>query len=557
MILPSSKVELLRKVLSIRDACRASAASRASLCRAQNTWIQAGRASGNRAIVNKLYSHIDRLASHLFSPADLRFVLDFESHHPKEVLAQAEMASRVLTREWERNDIDVAFAAAVGTSLSYGSAIMKQLWGHSGLESKIIMPWQFGVYREDLNNIEDQEALCESGQMTLEEAWRRVSHLPDAEGMFKRIRAGASQDGVGDVNNSYFHNVLSTSILNTDLTSSRSQPGGIVQLASDPSTAIMGPEIAVDLVNFHEIWVKDDDLEDYVTVLLIEPDIIVSPYHQKKNMFAPQTQPFSLIQPNFQAGYFWGRSEIVDLIGMQEELATSMDDLKRLVGLQVDKLLAFTGGEGITDEKYSNFRGAGYIDLGQSGDVKDLTPPIPAALFQTIELLGKMMEEVSGFGNIMSGQGEPGVRAGTHAEMLMKTASPRLRDRALLVERQCGLAADKTLELLQAKDGRAYTTDPTQGKPSEFLLFDLPDDRRVSVDSHSSSPIFSDDHQQLVAFGVKAGFLDGASAIEMLPYPNKDLLKQRYAEAQAAKAKMIQEHPELLGKQQHGGHGKH
>jgi hypothetical protein len=227
-----------------------------------------------------------------------------------------------------------------------------------------------------------------------------------------------------------------------------------------------------------------------------------------------------------------------------------MEDVRRLMGLQFDKLLAFSGNEGITDEKYDQFRQAGYVDVGAGGSVTDLTPKMPAEAFQAIEMLNRYMDEVSGFGNIMSGQGEPGVRSGNHAESAIKMASPRLRDRSLLLERQCAAAADKTLALLEEKDGRAYSTDPTAGAVSEFLLFDLPEDRRVTVDSHSSSPVFAEDHQQVVAFGVKAGFIGGDSDIEMLSLPNKDVLKQRYQKMQQAKQQLIEkaEHDPALAK---------
>ena len=547
MILPSGRTALLDRMLEVKEACRASAPQRAALCRAQNLWIQTGRASGSRALINKLYSHIDRLSAHLYSPAELRFILDFEAHYPTDVLAMGEATARTLTREWERKDIDVMFGAAVDTGLSYGAAVLKQMWGHSGLEARVIMPWQFGVYREDVNNIEDQEAVCESGLMTLEEAWRRISHLPKADEMYRKIVAHARKDTGDPVNNSFFHNVLSTSVLNTDLASIRQQPGGVVQLSSDPSS-MMGPQLDIDLVPYHEMYVKDDDRGDYVTVLMIEPDILVSPYSKRENQFAPKTQPYTLVQPNFVPGYFWGRSEIVDLMEPQGLLATWMDDTRRMMGLQVDKILAFSGADGITDEKYAEFRAAGFMDMPAGAKVEDLTPQMPPQMFQAIELLNRQMEEISGFGNILSGQGEPGVRAGNQAESMIKMASPRLRDRSLLLERQCASAADKSLDCLAAKDDRIYRTSGPADKAREFLLHDLPEDRRVTVDSHSSSPIFSDDHKDLVAFGLKAGFLGGDSAIELLPFPQKDLLVRRYEAMQAAKARLIQEHPEILTK---------
>ena len=43
-------------------------------------------------------AHIDRLASYLYSPNDLRFHMDFTHNYPKGILDQAEVAARVLTR---------------------------------------------------------------------------------------------------------------------------------------------------------------------------------------------------------------------------------------------------------------------------------------------------------------------------------------------------------------------------------------------------------------------------------------------------------------------------
>ena len=416
------------------------------------------------------------------------------------------------------------------------------MWGHHGLEARLIPPWRFGVYREDIEDIELQEALNETGLMTMEEVWRRISHLPDAEKLYVRIREHASPDTQGvDLANNFFHNVLSTSVLNTDLDSARQQPGGVVQVTGASPSSMVPPVLKTLLAPYHELWVVDDDMQDWTTVLLIEPDVIVSPYFKRANQFVKRKQPFSLIRPNMTPGYFWGRPEILDLMDGQGLLSQWLVQLRRLTDMQIDKLLAFSG-ENITDEQYQEFRNGGYINLGQGGSVNDLTPQIPEALFRSIEFVKRSMDEISGFANILSGQGEAGVRAGNHAETLVRTASPPLRDRALLVERQCAVAADKSLDLLAEKEGDAYVT--VDG--GSFLLYDLPDDHRVVVDSHSSAPIFADNHESLVAFGVKSQFIDGASAIELLPYPKKKLLLARYREAQAKKAEFVREHPEVL-----------
>ena len=249
---------------------------------------------------------------------------------------------------------------------------------------------------------------------------------------------------------------------------------------------------------------------------------------KRVNLFCPDSLQYTLIQPNRLAGYFWGRAEVVDLLMLQQLLSSNLGDIKRLMGVQFDKISGFAGADGITDEIYDAFRGAGYVNMGQGGTVTDLTPKMPEGALALVKTILDLMDMVSGFDNILSGRGESGVRSGNHADTLMKTASPRLRDRALLVERQCASAGEQTLCAMEAKDGRTYWTDDKDKDGSSYLISQLPEDRRVTVDSHSTSPIYKDDHEQLVAFGLKAELIDGEDAIDALPFPNRDRLKDKW-----------------------------
>jgi hypothetical protein len=146
----------------------------------------------------------------------------------------------------------------------------------------------------------------------------------------------------------------------------------------------------------------------------------------------------------------------------------------------------------------------------------------------------------------------------------MKTASPTLRDRALIVERQCAECGDLTMAIRELKDDAFYWTqgdDIKSIEDSKFLLSDLPADWRITVDSHSSSPIFQDENTQLVFAAHKDGTVDGEYVIDNTPLPNKEIAKVRLREKEKAQqellANFIKQDPEggrkVLEKQITGG----
>lgn len=556
LALPTEKSQLLAKALQIIGDCRSSSGIRAAYARQLNSMIETGRQDGARSLINMLHMHIKRAAAHIYSAGELRFAVDFENDYPKNILERGARAARLLDRDWERNSTDLTFGQGVVESLKYGSCFLKQWVQQEGVDRQpvyykgLVMPWQFGVYNEYINELSRQPALCETFVMTLPEVWRRIYHLPNAKKLFERIVQHSQRGEVADVNNSFFHQVLSTATINTGANSlSRPVPGGIVQLNNDPNYAIVGPEVTAQMVMMHELWVWNEN--DYATIQVIEPDILISPAPGLKlsNLLISGNHhtglhPYDLIQANREQGYIWGRSEVVDLIEPQGMLSTFASDVQRLTGLQIDKILGFSGYDGLTDENYDQTREGGFFNMPPGAEVKDLTPAFPPQALEMINMMIKIINMIGGFDNILSGGGESGVRAGVHAETLLKTASPSLRDRALLVERQCAGAADKRLSIMEAKDNSVYWTDGTSDetiKATSFSLHDIPEDRRVVVDGHTTSPIFADDHKNLIGFGLKAGIVDGHYALKWLPFPDKDVAQKALKEKEANQAKMVQE----------------
>lgn len=569
--LPDNSRERVAALMEIVEACRTSAGIRAAYCRQLNAMMETGRQDGSRSIVNMLYGEIDKLASHLFSPTSLQFTMEFEHLYPKEFLERGKVVGQGVTRTWSANDFDMLFGQGVFEALKFGACIFKQRVEQSqdGTErhygASLVLPWQFGVFNEAVNDLDRQPAMVETTTLTMPEVWRRIWHLPDAEKLYRRIKEHATRGQAADEYSSFFHQLLSTSSLSTgNVGLTRPIPGGIVNLNNDPNYAILGPEVAVDLVKCHEIWAWRTDAEDYATDIVIEPDILLTRYKRGNLMIGGDNHsglhPYTLIQPNKKTGYIWGRSELADMIEPQGLLSTLTDDAKRLFGLQIDKILAFTGFDGVTDETYDQMRAAGYFNGPPGANVTDLTPKFPPETLNMINFIITIIHMMSGMDNALSGKGEPGVRSAEHSNQLMKMASPRMRDRALLVERQCAKAAHLTYKIRQAKEDTKYWTDPSKPEETGFLLTDLPEDAQVCVDSHSSSPIFKDSHEQSIAFGVKAGFLDGHYAIDNIDIPNKEEAHVSLRAKEAAQKQMLeslrQQDPEAYAKvlSHSGGH---
>jgi hypothetical protein len=547
--LPTDNAELVLRTVELIETCRSDAAGRSAYYRQMHQIVETGRNDGSRSLINMLYSMLDRLSSHLCSPAELRFGMDFENEYPEEIQRRGAVAARLIQHAWERRNTDILFARGVFDSLKYGAAIMKQWPQHLGADriptyhSSLVMPWQFAVYQPEMDSLSEQPAMVETVMLSLPQVWRRIYHMPDARRLYDRIKQHASPNNATDVQTGPFHQILSTSKLNAAAgNTSRPVPGGIVQLGAEANYGGVPGGAKAPMVKMHECWVWDG--ADYTTIQVIEPDILIAPLWRRVNLLVPGLDtglhPFTLIQPNQTTGNIWGRSEIADLIEPQDFLSTTANDIRRLFGVQVDKILAFTG-DGLTDEQYDAMRGAGYTNLGPGGSVQDLTPKFPPEALPLVDKIIQLMEMIAGFDNLLSGRGEPGVRSGEQSNPMMKAAGARLKDRSLIVERQMNEAADLTLSLMEAKDGRRYWTNKDKIVETQFLLSDLPDDRRPVVDGHTSSPIFSDDHQSLLIGGVKLGLVDSESAVEQLPFQNRDAILARMKTRQAHEAEMVEQ----------------
>jgi len=293
-------------------------------------------------------------------------------------------------------------------------------------------------------------------------------------------------------------------------------------------------------VKLCEVWIMDRDRKDWTTLQVVYPDVIIEGEDTRRNLSrVPGKTSFVKVQGRETPGYFFGRPFIASLQMLQDMLSKRIRDIKIMWDRNVNAPQVFSGFTSITEEQYYKIINEGGFlnDPNPNAKAQKLLDPPPENYLEELEFIFKLFEEASGFSPIMSGQGESGVRAGVHAQTLVRTSSPHLIDQAARIERQLADVGFLALKIMQAQDALIYKTEGGQ----EFLLSQLPTGFQVQVDSHSASPAFAEDNRQLAIALARAGAVDSEDLIHMLHPPGAELLLARLRQRQKAQAEQAKE----------------
>jgi hypothetical protein len=534
-------METLNKCISSRD-------NRKKLYSEWKGYFLSGSApNATGAVMNKIYSHIEQLCALVYSSETTRFSVDLTPSASDLEKSKVPALMTAINEEWHNSNADLTFTMALMWSFVYGSMFVKLRISGTEIESAVVHPADVGVLREDVHGLWRQEAFCHAyfiSKSQFEYEMKQIPH-PRLDKIMSQIIAKPRPAEA------------STTAGVDRLVTSSSDPQVIGNVNFDLSGSNKyRPDVSEDLLQMYELYVFDDEEKDFRIVTIADPGITIFD-RPIRDLFIEKEIPLIQICPNPSHEYFWGYSETEKLIPLQKMRNTRMDQINHLLNLQANPPKWGTGFSNDMAEMLSALdtpSGGVFSDM-PGGKIEQLTPKIPDDLFKEIREIDQMFEEMSGITNVIQGKGEQGVRAGSHAGTLMKTASPTLRDRALIAERNCAVAADLTMEIKEAKDDSDYWTkaDTIQDvRETQFKLMDLPDDWRVEVDSHSSSPIFSDENAQLILAAHAKGIVQTEYVIQNMPFPNREdaLAQNRDAakEKQAMIKQLMAENPEAAEK---------
>jgi hypothetical protein len=547
MRVPKSEKRLIEFARDLIAECTYSQDTRAAEAASNLAYYEMGSDSGTPSLYNRTGIHIDRTAAYLYAPGEVRYSIGFDATDGEPWLARALVASKYLSREYRRADADVCFSQGVDTSLIKGCAIIKHNWTdedaiHEGFDPNLVNPEFFGVEREDLARLEDQQAMVHTTYLSKHQLAQMIRGRLDESEIRVALKKLRGDSDSGQKQN-WLHQIV---LGGTNPITQGTASGARAQVSvSASSRTEFSPEMMADLLRMDELWVVDDERGDYTTIQLIEGMVPLEGRYRHRNLTGVKgLLPFTKICVDPVSGYFWGRSEVGRVKQLQDLLSERMRDIRRLMKLQIKNPKAFIGFSGLTSQKMrAALAPGGFIQEQSPGaKIENLGPTIPEHLFNEVTTLAEMFDEIGGFKPITSGQGESGVRAASHAKTLMRTASPKLRERALRVERDAESSADTTFQLMQAKEARVFMS----AEKEQFFLKQMPEDFYIEVDSHSSSPAFIDDAREIAVTLKKLGCIDEADTIRMVHPPGEDQLIAGVTKRAAAKQKMIQEHPEIL-----------
>ena len=482
------------------------------------------------AYFNKIHPHLDQLTSFLYSAETTRFSINLGASVPIVEQDKTPVLTKALNDEWLNSNADQVFSMALQWALVYNTTYIK-LVVNKGIHPYMIEPASIGVLREDIPYTDRQEAIVQTYYITKSELAARLYSHPKRQAIMDRVTSGVK---VSD-------NDMPEAVNRIVMSQTNPTIYGNINMDLYGMNRYI-PRIGEDTVEMKEMWLWNDDTQDYQVVTMASPDIVV--YDRPgASMFLKGECPFVQICPNPQYDYLWGQSECQRLIMLQELRNSRMTEILDILSKQVSPPTVYSGISGIVDEKYMALNRAGtYIASDMPGAKVDrLSPDMPANLFEVIHEVDEMFAEASGISNVLSGKGESGVRSQGHASQLARLGSARIKKRALVIEDSLEKVATLYLKLMQVYDD-TYFQD-TNGK--KFIAEQFTKDFTVKVDAHSNSPIFTEDLKQLAFNLFKTGSIDKESLLDLVEPPMKQLLIEKLQKREKEQAsKPPEQHPE-------------
>ena len=515
---------------------------------------------------NKIEPTLDTMTAFLYSADSTRFSAHLGPEVPAIEWDKVNPIGKAINSVWMDSGADQKFSEALDLAMVYNSEFIKCVPKRTvtdGEESVHVEPYCvdphcIGVYREDINGLDRQEAIAHRYYITLSQLTAELESHPDKDAILASLQPQLKRpkDDMPQGLRRILVSQVASATVPGPLTPGQTVSGIADILANERIDYV--PGMSVPMIEMTELWVRDDEIGDWRTVTLAENAVVV---YDRDNIFVPKEQPFTQICPMPMNGYFYGQSFTGNLVGLQAWRNMRVEEIQKILARQANPPVAATGFSGMADETaYAISMPGGVLNNSDPmGKVQRFEEPVPADLWKDLYEIDQMFMEQAGLSPLLMGRGETGVRSGRQTSELSRLGSSRTKKKALKIEDALETLATKIFKVMRRYDDEQYRTEPMnpgpQSKPLTFILNQTPDSAIIKVDGHSNSPLFVEDQRELAVNLLEAHAIDRQTFIEMQHTPMKEVMLHRLPgliqkEQDAAKAKM--QHEAQMASAKHG-----
>lgn len=537
MIIPSdaaAREQLYDEV--IRQCDKSQDDRRASYEVRRNYYIMGAADESIEVAFNKIYPHLDTVVSFLFASETTKF-----SVHPD--VSEVEMEhwrsgvfGDALNESWHNSNTDSIVSLAILWSLVYDSMVVK-VNREVNEQSKelhmtpfLVHPASFGVYREDVNTLDRQQALCQTFYVSEKKLRWELRDHPDREAILSSLAPAQNEEQKPDT-------ALMRMVVGEWNPLGQTPPANGSVMFNLSSDRGYRPEELDDLRALKELWIWDDDRNEYRVVTRPENGGIS--IYDRLNPYLPGEHPFVKFTPRPMPFYVWGESEAQGLIPLQDWRTEYIEWVRSILKKQLKPptwmsgmgpieetaLAAYLDGSIITDAASGGMGGA-------SPQVKSDRPPMPQDVYRMLGEIDAAFNEYSGLPNTVQGKGEVGVRSGRQADSLARLGSSRIKKRSLVIEDTLEKMAYLYARLMQKHSPTKYK----DSKGNIFVLDQFTKQYSVKVDAHSNSPVFIEDKRDLAFSMLERKLVTPQRAVEMIDPPDKAAVIRELAQIQQGEA---------------------
>jgi hypothetical protein len=537
--------------------CTASRTERFNFYQTLRNYFLFGSETSRGAPYNKIASTVETLSSFIYSPDTMRFSLHLGTEASADEIHKAVPLSREVTEQWRISKTHILFGLGLRWSMVFGLMLLKLIWSEKRVRAYLVEPHQFGVLREDVMELSDQEAFTHHYTMTRTALERALQGNPRKDSILSRAGHSATES-LPQLASGLSRLIIGSPV--GGVPGSVAIPGKMNSYSTGVGqgpTYDYAPKVEAELVDLCDLYVWDDEANDYQVVTRAAPDVII---YDRPSHWMGHVQgiaPFVPIRPEFNLyDYFWGDAFVARLTWLQDWRTERTFQIRKLLTKAFDPPMSMTGGVGISEEKFLAFGSpGGRLSMSMpQGQVSVHEPKMPADTFAELAQIDQMFEDRAGLGHVLQGKGEAGVRSRGQADLMARLGSSRPKERAIAAEESAEAAAGNILRLVQDhSDQRFQCMIPGQAEPLTFIAEQFTRDYEVKVDGHSSSPIFIEDRKHDATTLHEAGAIDLETLLDMYDPPNLQDLKERLKvleaqRAQAHKAELAAGHPPPKGK---------